>query len=88
MQGRAKGLLTIDSSFRRALAPILLAGAWLATHWLLRESAIWRDRNTQAVRGAQRDADYAYRRWNLTRARGSGSVSFPQAQGISIASDQ
>ena len=42
-------------------APILLAGAWLATHWLLRESAIWRDRNTDEVRGAQRDADYAYR---------------------------
>jgi ABC-type multidrug transport system fused ATPase/permease subunit len=42
-------------------APILLAGAWLATHWLLRESAIWRDRNTEEVRGAQRDADYAYR---------------------------
>ena len=36
-------------------APILLAGAWLATHWLLRESAIWRDRNTEEVRGAQRD---------------------------------
>jgi len=42
-------------------APIVLAGAWLATHWLLRESAIWRDRNTGEVRGAQRDADYAYR---------------------------
>jgi ATP-binding cassette subfamily B protein len=42
-------------------APILLAGAWLATHWLLRESAIWRDRNTEDVRSAQRDADYAYR---------------------------
>ena len=42
-------------------APIMLAGAWLATHWLLRESAIWRDRNTEEVRGAQRDADYAYR---------------------------
>jgi ATP-binding cassette, subfamily B, bacterial len=42
-------------------SPILLAGAWLATHWLLRESAIWRDRNTEEVRGAQRDADYAYR---------------------------
>src|SRR5438128_4162578 len=42
-------------------APIVLAGAWLATHWLLRESAIWRDRNTEDVRGAQRDADYAYR---------------------------
>src|SRR6187401_754175 len=27
-------------------AALLLGGAWLATHWLLRESAIWRDRNT------------------------------------------
>jgi ATP-binding cassette subfamily B protein len=42
-------------------APIVLAGAWLATHWLLRESAIWRDRNTDEVRSAQRDSDYAYR---------------------------
>lgn len=42
-------------------APLLLAGAWISTHWLLRESAIWRDRNTDEVRGAQRDSDYAYR---------------------------
>ncbi len=42
-------------------APIVLGGAWLATHWLLRESAIWHDRNTEEVRSAQRDADYAYR---------------------------
>ena len=42
-------------------APLVLAGAWLATHWLLKESAIWRDRNTDEVRAAQRDADYAYR---------------------------
>jgi len=42
-------------------AALLLAGAWLATHWLLRESAIWRDRNTDEVRGAQRDSEYAYR---------------------------
>jgi ATP-binding cassette subfamily B protein len=42
-------------------APIILAGAWLATHWLLRESGIWWDRNTEEVRGAQRDAEYAYR---------------------------
>jgi ABC-type multidrug transport system fused ATPase/permease subunit len=41
--------------------PLLLAGAWLATHWLLRESGVWRDRNTEEVRGAQRHADYAYR---------------------------
>ena len=42
-------------------APILLAGAWLATHWLLRESGVWRDRNTEEVREAERHADYAYR---------------------------
>ena len=42
-------------------APLLLAGAWLATHWLLRESGVWRDRNNPEVRAAQRDADYAYR---------------------------
>jgi ATP-binding cassette subfamily B protein len=42
-------------------APIVLAGAWLATHWLLRESGVWRDRNTEEVRGAQRHAEYAYR---------------------------
>jgi ATP-binding cassette subfamily B protein len=42
-------------------APLVLAGAWLATHWLLRESAVWRDRQTDVVRAAQRDAEYAYR---------------------------
>ncbi len=42
-------------------APLVLGGAWLSTHWLLRESAIWHDRNTDEVRSAQRDADYAYR---------------------------
>ncbi len=41
-------------------APLVLAGAWLATHWLLRESAVWKDRNTDEVRNAQRDAHYAY----------------------------
>jgi ATP-binding cassette subfamily B protein len=41
--------------------PLLLTGAWLATHWLLRESAVWRDRNTEEVRQAQRQADYSYR---------------------------
>ena len=42
-------------------APIVLSGAWLATHWLLRESAVWHDRQTDTVRAAQRDADYAFR---------------------------
>ena len=42
-------------------APIVLVGAWMATHWILSDSAIWHDRNTEEVRGAQRDSDYAYR---------------------------
>jgi ATP-binding cassette, subfamily B, bacterial len=41
-------------------APIMLGGAWLLTHRLLRESAVWFDRNTDEVRSAQRDADYAF----------------------------
>jgi ATP-binding cassette, subfamily B, bacterial len=42
-------------------APLVLGGAWLATHWLLRESGVWRDRNTDEVRAAQQHSDYAYR---------------------------
>jgi ABC-type multidrug transport system fused ATPase/permease subunit len=42
-------------------APLVLAGAWLSTHWLLRESGVWKDRQTDEVREAQRHADYAYR---------------------------
>jgi ABC-type multidrug transport system fused ATPase/permease subunit len=42
-------------------APLVLGSAWASTHWLLRESTIWRDRNTEEVRLAQRHADYAYR---------------------------
>src|SRR5262249_38968677 len=69
MDFTAGGLVEMVSGIATALvlaayawwAPLLLGGAWLATHWLLRESAIWRDRNTDEVRSAQRDADYAYR---------------------------
>jgi ABC-type multidrug transport system fused ATPase/permease subunit len=42
-------------------APLVLMGAWFGTHWLLRESGVWKDRNTQEVREAQRHADYTYR---------------------------
>ena len=38
-------------------APIVLGGAWIATHVLLKESAVWSDRNTDEVRNAQRHAD-------------------------------
>ena len=65
----ANGLVELLGGFASAIvlafyawwAAIVLAGAWLATHWLLRESAIWRDRNTDEVREAQRHVDYAYR---------------------------
>jgi ABC-type multidrug transport system fused ATPase/permease subunit len=56
--GLASAAVLIAFSWRDAL---LLAGGWLATHWLLRESGVWRDRNTEAVREAQRHADYTYR---------------------------
>ena len=42
-------------------ASLALSAAWLATHWLLRESGVWQDRNTETVRRAQRDAEYVYR---------------------------
>ncbi|GAC1316954.1 MAG: ABC transporter ATP-binding protein [Chloroflexota bacterium] len=42
-------------------AALILAGAWASTHWLLRESSVWRDRNTPDVRAAQRHVEYAYR---------------------------
>ncbi len=69
MEFIAAGLVEITGGVASAVilaryawwAPLLLAGAWLATHWLLRESGIWYDRQTEEVRAAQRDADYAYR---------------------------
>ncbi len=65
----ASGLVMIASGLAAAAvlvaytwwAPLVLAGAWLGTHWLLRESGVWRDRNTTEVREAQRHAEYAYR---------------------------
>ena len=65
----ATGLVDMLAGFAQAVvlfgfawwAPPVLAGAWLATHWLLRESGVWKDRNTEEVRQAQRDAEYAYR---------------------------
>jgi ATP-binding cassette subfamily B protein len=65
----ASGLVDMVGGFTSAVvlafyawwAPLVLGGAWFATHWLLRESSVWRDRNTEEVRRARRDAEYAYR---------------------------
>ena len=40
---------------------LVLVAAWSATHWMLRESAVWFERRTPEVMRAQRHADYAYR---------------------------
>lgn len=42
-------------------APLVLVAAWGSTHVLLRESGVWKDRNTDDVQVAQRHADYSYR---------------------------
>ena len=65
----ASGMIMLVTGFASALvvaaydwwAPVILAGAWLATHYFLRESGVWFDRNTSEVRAAQRDAEYGYR---------------------------
>lgn len=41
-------------------AAVLVAGAWLSTHWILRESSSW-DRGTDEILHAQRTAEYNYR---------------------------
>ena len=39
---------------------LLLLVAWSSTHVLLRESGVWKDRNTEPVQRARRDAEYAF----------------------------
>jgi ABC-type multidrug transport system fused ATPase/permease subunit len=56
--GFTSGLLLFGYSWWPA--PVLI-GAWISTHYLLRESAVWQDRNTDEVRSAQRHSEYAYR---------------------------
>ena len=64
----ASGLVGIAAGLASAVvlagfawwAPVLLLSAWGSTHWLLRDSGVWKDRNTPGVRAAQRHADYAY----------------------------
>jgi len=40
---------------------IVLVLAWASTRWLLRESGVWKDRNTPEVQRAQKLADYSFR---------------------------
>jgi ATP-binding cassette subfamily B protein len=40
---------------------LVVAGAWLSTHWFLRESTMWSNRNDPEVQAQQRHSDYSYR---------------------------
>ncbi len=42
-------------------APLVLGGAWLSTHVLLRESALWRIYSSDEFNSVSRHSDYAYR---------------------------
>ena len=65
----ASGLIQLVAGISAAIvlfgfswwAPPLLVAAWGSTHILLRESGVWKDRQTDDVQKAQRHADYAYR---------------------------
>jgi ABC-type transport system involved in cytochrome bd biosynthesis fused ATPase/permease subunit len=65
----ATGLIDLGTGIASAVvllgytwwAPLALVAAWGATHWLLRESAVWKDRNTDVVREASLHAEYAFR---------------------------
>jgi ATP-binding cassette, subfamily B, bacterial len=65
----ANGLAEIGSGLASAAilfwyewwAPLVLVAGWLATHWLLRESSVWRSWRSEEVVRAQRHAEYAYR---------------------------
>ncbi|MFI9503355.1 ABC transporter ATP-binding protein [Nocardia sp. NPDC052566] len=41
-------------------AALALVAIWSATHWLLRESSVWKDRNTAEVELTRQHANYAY----------------------------
>ena len=42
-------------------APLVLGGAWLSTHILLRESALWKIYSAEEFNAVSRHSDYAYR---------------------------
>jgi ABC-type multidrug transport system fused ATPase/permease subunit len=57
LSGVASALVLIGFSW---WAPLLLLLAWGSSHWLLRESGVWRDRNTDEVKSARRHTEYAF----------------------------
>jgi ATP-binding cassette, subfamily B, bacterial len=56
--GVAQALLL---GFYRWWAPLLVGGAWLSTHWLLRDSSVWKAWEDEGLVTERRHVDYAYR---------------------------
>ena len=56
--GVAQGLVLLGYAW---WAPILVASAWIATHFLLRDSSSWKTFGSEPVVKQQRQADYAFR---------------------------
>jgi len=57
VSGLIAGLVMLRYSWWAA--PLLIL-VWSSTHWLLRESGVWKDRNTAPVKLARRHADYSF----------------------------
>ena len=57
VSGLIAGLVMLHYSWWAA--PLLVL-VWSSTHWLLRESGVWKDRNTAPVKLARRHADYSF----------------------------
>ena len=65
----ASGFATILGGLAQAVvlgayrwwAPLLLGGAWLSSHVLLRESALWKIFSSDEFAGVSRHSDYTYR---------------------------
>jgi ABC-type multidrug transport system fused ATPase/permease subunit len=63
------GFSTVLGGFAQAVvlgaykwwAPLLVGGAWLSSHVLLRESALWKIFSSEEFRDVSRHSDYAYR---------------------------
>ena len=50
-------------------APLVLLAAWGSTHWLLRESGVWKDRNTDEVRVGPAARRRTRTTWRSSRPR-------------------
>ena len=66
----------------------MLGPAWGGTHWLLRESGVWKDRNTDEVNLARQRRDVLLRPRGRARARQGGAAVRAGRRGRSTGSPE